>query len=152
MRSSLVEDGLNRSVEFFADESSSQHGPTTFGSLDDLESLMSSLPSTKDICNYFDNGVFVKGNGFLQTKRTKKVKRLPSCGIRDKPRPLTPLRDLSPTNENLVRGKEVVSENIDKISSKGKKILHLEDETDDELFDYTSLNDGTPDSLTGQQG
>ncbi|KAL3498277.1 hypothetical protein ACH5RR_041009 [Cinchona calisaya] len=110
IRSSLVEDGLIRSVEFFADESSAQHGPTTFGSLGDFESFMSSLPLTKDIYNLFDNGVFVKGSGFLQTKRTKKVKRFPSCAIRDVPRPSTPLRGLSPTKENLVKGKEVVSE------------------------------------------
>ncbi|KAL3498174.1 hypothetical protein ACH5RR_040906 [Cinchona calisaya] len=82
-----------------------------------------------------------------QTKRTKKVKRFPSCGIRDEPRPSTLLRDLSPTFENLVRGKEVVSECIQKISSKDKEIFHLEDETDYELFDYTPLNDGTPDSV-----
>ncbi|KAL3513849.1 hypothetical protein ACH5RR_026566 [Cinchona calisaya] len=143
MRSSLVEDGLIHSVEFSANESSSQHGPTTFGSLDDIESFMSSLPSTKDIHNLFDNGVFVKGSGFLQTKRTKNEKRFPSCGIHDEPRPSTPLRDLSRTNENLVRGKKVISENVDKISSKGEDIFHLEDKTHDELFDYTPLNDGT---------
>ncbi|KAL3502428.1 hypothetical protein ACH5RR_036877 [Cinchona calisaya] len=65
MRSYLVKDGLIHSVELFADESSAQHGPTTFASLDDLESFMSSLPSTKDIYNLFDNGVFVKGSSFL---------------------------------------------------------------------------------------
>ncbi|KAL3537835.1 hypothetical protein ACH5RR_001201 [Cinchona calisaya] len=96
MRSSLVEDRQIRSVEIPIDESSSQHGPTTFGSLDDLESFISSLPSTKDIYNLFDSG-------------------------------------------------------IDKISSKGKEIFHLEDETNDELFNYTPLNDGTPDSVTARQ-
>ncbi|KAL3514712.1 hypothetical protein ACH5RR_027429 [Cinchona calisaya] len=75
-------------------------------SSDDLESFMSSLPSSKDIYNSFNNDVFVKGSGFLQMKRTKK----------------------------------------------GKEIFHLEDETNDELFDYTLLNDGTPDSVTTQQG
>ncbi|KAL3522813.1 hypothetical protein ACH5RR_015647 [Cinchona calisaya] len=151
MHLSLVEDRLICSVEFFVDESSAQHGPTIFGSLDDFESFMSSLPSTKDIYNLFDNGVFVEGSGFLQTKRTKKVKRFPSCGIRDEPRASIPLRDLFPTNENLVRGKEVVSESVDKISSNDKEFFHLEDETDDELFDYAPLNDGTPDSVTSQQ-
>ncbi|KAL3538217.1 hypothetical protein ACH5RR_001583 [Cinchona calisaya] len=101
-----VEDGSIRSVEFPSDESSSQHGPTTFGSLDDLESFMSFLPSTKDIYNLFDSSVFIKGSGILQTKR-----------------------------------------NI-----KGKETFHLEDETDDELFDYTFLSDGAPDSTTPQQG
>ncbi|KAL3516172.1 hypothetical protein ACH5RR_023074 [Cinchona calisaya] len=148
MRSSSVEDHL---VEFPTDESFSQHGPTTFSSLDDLESFMSYPPSTKDIYNLFDNGVFVKGSGSLQTKKTKEVKRFTSCGIHDEPRPLTLLRDFSPTNENLVRGKEVVYESVDKISSKGKEIFHLEDESDDELFDYTPLNNGTPDSVTAQQ-
>ncbi|KAL3519920.1 hypothetical protein ACH5RR_018069 [Cinchona calisaya] len=119
---------------------------------DDLESFKSSLPSTKDIYNLFDNGVFVKGNSFLQTKRTKKVKKIPSCGIHNEPRPSTPLRDLSPTNENFVRGKEVVSESVDKISSKGKEIFHLEDKIDNELFDYTPLNGGPSNSVTAQQG
>ncbi|KAL3509683.1 hypothetical protein ACH5RR_029084 [Cinchona calisaya] len=120
MHSSLVKYGLIRSVEFPSNESCSQHGPTTFGSLDYLESFMSSLPSTKDIYNLFDNGVFFKGSGFLQIKRTKKAKRFSSCGIHDEPRPSTPLGDLSPTNENSVRGIEVVSKIVDKISSKGE--------------------------------
>ncbi|KAL3520011.1 hypothetical protein ACH5RR_018160 [Cinchona calisaya] len=152
MHTSLVEDELIHSVEFPIDESSSQNGPTTFGSLDDLESYMSSLPSTKDIYNLFANGVFVKGSDFLWTKRTKKVKRFPSCGIRDEPRPSTLLGDLSPTNKNLVRGKEVVFESVDKISSKDKEIFHLEDETNNELFDYTPLNARSLDSVSAQQG
>ncbi|KAL3523141.1 hypothetical protein ACH5RR_015975 [Cinchona calisaya] len=88
MRSSLVEDGLIRSFEFHTDESSSQHGPTTFGFLDDLESFMSSVPSNKGIYNLF---------------------------------------------------------------YRGKEICHLENETDDELFDYAPLNDSTPYSMTAQQ-
>ncbi|KAL3502457.1 hypothetical protein ACH5RR_036906 [Cinchona calisaya] len=79
------------------------------------------------------------------------VKRFPSCGIRDEPHHSTLLRHLSPTDENLVEGKEVISESVDKISSKGKEIFYHEDETDDELFDYTPLNDGTLDSVTAQQ-
>ncbi|KAL3534707.1 hypothetical protein ACH5RR_003168 [Cinchona calisaya] len=72
MLSSLVEDGFSRSVEFPSNESFSQHGPTSFSSLDDLESFMSLLPSIEAIHNLFNNGIFVKGSGFLQTKESKR--------------------------------------------------------------------------------
>ncbi|KAL3525064.1 hypothetical protein ACH5RR_013436 [Cinchona calisaya] len=87
---------------------------------------------------------------YLTDKKNQKGEKISSCGIRDEPRPPTPLRELSPLNENLVRGKEVIFESVDKISSKAKEIFNLEDENDDELFDCTILNDGTPDLVTAQ--
>ncbi|KAL3516622.1 hypothetical protein ACH5RR_023524 [Cinchona calisaya] len=59
-------------------------------------------------------------------RKTNKVMRFLSCGILDESHPSTPLRDPSPADESILRGKGVASKSTDKLFSKGMKSSTLQ--------------------------